>query len=125
MDFVDNEHELFFVNKIKQLYKLNRNDPYYISIIYSLGICETTRNSFEKIFNMRKGKINVDAINEKWQTDTSCKVTRLAFSLWNGCMYDSKEDYKNQKMSKNYNISEIFSFDYSPYLYNEIILRYT
>lgn len=47
MEFVDNEHELFFVNKLKELFKYNKGDVYYYSLIYTLGICPSTRKHFE------------------------------------------------------------------------------
>jgi len=32
---------------------------------------------------MKKGEINIDSLQTAWQTSTSKKTTRLAFSLWN------------------------------------------
>lgn len=124
MEFIDEEHELFFVSKMKELYKYGKGDVYYYSLIYTLGICPSTREHFAEIFNMENGKINIDAINSAWQTGTSEKVTRMAFSLWNRCMYDSKEDVENEKMSSSYNPSEIFSCSYAPYFYEGVKLRY-
>ncbi len=124
MNFINEEHELFFVNKMKELYNKGKTDTYYTSLIYALGICKTTREHFEEIFDTQNGEINVNAINQKWQTSTSSKVTRLAFSLWNGCMYDSEKDFENEKMSAGYNISEIFSCSYAPYFYKAIMLKY-
>lgn len=48
----------------------------------------------------------------------------MAFSLWNRCMYDSEEDYANDKMSEKYNPSEIFCCSYTPYLYEAVKIRY-
>ena len=55
---------------------------------------------------------------------SSVKVTRLAFSLWNRCNYDSEEDIENEKVSIYYNVSEIFCCSYAPYFYEAIKLRY-
>ena len=34
------------------------------SIVYTLGICETTRSKFNKIFSIENGEINIDSV--KW-----------------------------------------------------------
>lgn len=124
MYFIDEEHELFFINKLKELHQYGKTDVYYTSLVYTLGVCETTRKHFDTIINTKKGEINIDALSLPWQTRTSEKVTRMAFSLWNGCMYDSKEDIENNKMSKGYIPSEIFACSYAPYFYENVKLRY-
>lgn len=97
---------------------------YYKALVYTLGICETTRENFKGIFNIEKGEININSINAAWQTGSSVKVTRMAFSLWNRCMYESEEDYENDKMFEKYNPSEIFCCSYAPYLYEGVKIRY-
>ena len=124
MNFVDNEHKKFFEEKFKILSQYGKNDVYYRSLVYTLGICPTTRDNFDKIFNVNNGEINIDSLSDSFQTGTSAKVTRMAFSLWNTCMYDSEEDIENKKMSKGYNPSEIFSCSYAPYFYEGIKVRY-
>ncbi len=48
----------------------------------------------------------------------------MAFSLWNGCNYNSEKDIDNEKVSDQYNVSEIFSCSYAPYFYEGIKIRY-
>ena len=84
--------------------QLRKTDVYYKSIIYTLGMCETTRKNFDDIFNLKRGEINIDALQGKYQTGTSEKVTRLAFSLWNGCNFDREQDIENKNLSANYNV---------------------
>ena len=103
---------------------LGKTDVYYKSIVYVLGICETTRDNFNKIFNLKRGEINIDSINGAYQTGSSVKVTRMAFSLWNRCSYDSQEDIEKGNVSTSYNPSEIFSCSYAPYFYEGIKIRY-
>lgn len=124
MMFIDSEHEKFYNEKLEELKNYGKTDVYYKSLIYTLGICETTRENFTRIFNIRKGEINIDSINAAFQTSTSAKTTRMAFSLWNRCMYDSEEDLKNGKMSSEYNPSQIFCCSYAPYFYEGIKIRY-
>ena len=90
MKFINNKHREFWNKKFKEMERLGKADLYYKSIVYVLGICETTRDNFDKIFNLNNGEINIDSINGSYQTSTSEKVTRLAFSLWNRCNYDSE-----------------------------------
>ena len=124
MKFIDNNHEKFWNDKYKIMQKYGKTDVYYKSIVYTLGICETTRNNFNKIFDLKKGEININSLNESYQTETSKKVTRMAFSLWNSCNYDSENDCENDKFSRNYNPSEIFCCGYAPYFYEAIKVRY-
>lgn len=124
MKFIDNEHQKFFEEKLKELSEHGKTDVYYRTLIYTLGICETTREHFKQIFNIKKGEINIDSITSAWQTGTSAKVTRMAFSLWNRCMYDSEEDLEKGEKSSYYNPSEIFCCSYAPYFYEAVKIRY-
>ena len=124
MKFASKEHQKFWLEKFDEMIQLGKTDVYYKSIIYTLGICETTRKNFDDIFNLKRGEINIDALQGKYQTGTSKKVTRLAFSLWNGCNFDREQDIENKNLSTNYNVSEIFSCSYAPYFYEAIKIRY-
>lgn len=124
MKFIDKEHQDFFKQTLERLAEYGKTDVYYTSLVYTLGICETTRDNFNKIFNIKNGEINIDSLNSAWQTGTSEKVTRMAFSLWNRCNYDSEQDIEDEKVSKNYNVSEIFCCSYAPYFYEGIKIRY-
>lgn len=124
MEFVDDEHEKFWNEKNLIMQEYGKTDVYYKSIVYTLGICETTRNNFNKIFSIENGEINIDSINSAFQTGTSEKVTRMAFSLWNRCNYDSDKDRQKGKVSKYYNPSEIFCCSYAPYFVEALKIRY-
>lgn len=124
MKFIDYEHQKFFQEKLKELSMYGKTDVYYTSLVYTLGIAETTRNHFKEIFDVKNGEINIDSINAAWQTDTSAKVTRMAFSLWNRCIYDSTEDLEKGNKSRYYTPSEIFCCSYAPFFYEGIKIRY-
>ena len=68
MKFIDNKHKEFWNNKYKEMEQMGKTDVYYKAIVYTLGICETTRDNFSKIFNLRTGEINIDSINGAYQT---------------------------------------------------------
>ena len=123
MEFIDIEHELFFEKKLL-FQEESKVKPYYKALIYTLGMCETTRKNFDKIFDMGKGEINIDSINEPYQTSTSQKVTRMAFSLFNGCNYDSEKDIENGILSSNYNVNDIFCCKYAKYFFEAIKIRF-
>lgn len=125
VNFIDNDHKSFFYSKLNKLQVLGKTDVYYLSLVYTLSICETTREHFSSIFNIEKGEINLDAIKAGWQTGTSEKVTRMAFNLWNhSIMFDSEEDFANDKISCCYAPSEIFCCSYAPYFWEAVQIRY-
>ena len=70
MKFYDNEHEEFFVKKMKELKSIGKTDVYYTALVYTLSICETTRDHFNEIFNVKEGEVNLDALQKGWQTGT-------------------------------------------------------
>lgn len=121
MKFVDKEHRAFYDDKMKEI---NINDVYYKSLIYCLGISGVTRKHFNDIYNIEEKEININCLNDGWQTNSSKKVTRIAFNLFNGCCYDSENDIDDEKLSSYYNISEIFNCNFAPYFIEAIKLRY-
>ena len=62
MNFVNDEHELFFVNILRKLQEQKKVDVYSVSLVYTLGMCEETRKNFNNIFNVQNGEINIDSI---------------------------------------------------------------
>jgi hypothetical protein len=125
MDFIDSSHREFFEKKMLEMKSLGKTDVYYTSLVYVLSICETTREHFNEIFNIKNGEVNLDSIQKGWQTSTSLKVTRMAFNLWNhNLMYDSEEDLEKEQLSDRYAPSEIFCCSYAPYFWEGIKIRY-
>lgn len=124
MNFVDDDHKIFYENKLKELNENGKSDVYYKSLVYTLAICSVTREHFLNIFDIVKGEINIDSISAAYQTGTSAKITRLAFNLFNGCIYDSEADLENDKVSTYYSVSDIFNCSYAPYMYQAICIRY-
>lgn len=121
LNFVDMEHQNFYEQKLKEI---GESDVYRKALVYTLGICETTREHFDNIFNLKEGLINRNSLQEAYQTSTSMKVTRMAFSLWNSNSYDSDEDLENGIVSPHYTPAEIFCCSYSPYFFEAIKIRF-
>lgn len=124
MKFYDEQHKQFYEQKLKELQQYGKTDCYYRAITYCLSISETTRTHFNEIFSIKNGEINIDTLQAPYQTSTSLKVTRAAFSLWNSCCYDSKEDREKDKVSEYFGISDIFCSTYAPYIYEAVKIRY-
>ena len=124
MKFIDKEHEKFWNEKYKLMISMGKTDVYYSSLVYVLGVCPVTREHFNRIFDLKEGMINRDCLCDAWQTSSSAKTTRMAFSLWNRNCYDSDEDRENDVVSIYYNPSDIFSCSYAPYFYEGVKIRY-
>jgi len=122
MKFVDTEHEQFY-NKMQEKY-LDCWDVYHQSLFYVLGIDIDTRLNINKLFDFKEHGIKIEGLYAGFQTGGSTKVTRLAFNLWGGLVYDSDEDFDNNKVSEQYAVDNIFCCCYAPYLWEGIKLRY-
>lgn len=121
MKFIDNKHKKFYK---KILNKIGKSDVYRRALIYTLAICPVTREHFNDIFDLEEGLINRNSLQAAYQTSTSAKVTRMAFSLWNSNCWDSDEDLEQGILSPYYNTSDIFCCSYAPYFYEAIKIRY-
>lgn len=121
MKFIDNTHKKFYK---KILNKIGKSDVYRRALIYTLAMCPVTREHFNDIFDLDEGLINRNSLQAAYQTSTSAKVTRMAFSLWNSNCWDSDEDLEQGILSPYYNTSDIFCCSYAPYFYEAIKIRY-
>lgn len=120
MIFLDKDHEKFYNEKVDIIGALA--DAERKSLIYILGLTETTRIHFEEIYN-QKGNVIVATkkmFKEPWQTGTSLALIRLAYNLYGG--FTGKEDDEAYK----YSVLSIFSSCRTliPYLYEAIKIRF-
>ena len=125
MIFFDEKHKQFYLSKQKECV----NDVYTRALIYTLGMCETTRLRFDKIYDIKQREINLDQLWQPWQTGTSKKVTRLAFNLYTNTTptaYSDTEDITEDNFNecKKYSVSDIFCCEYAPYFVQAIKVRY-
>lgn len=121
MKFIDEQHKQFYEQKINER---GTADVYRRALIYTLAMCPVTREHFNDIFDLDEGLINRNSLQAAYQTSTSAKVTRMAFSLWNSNCWDSDEDLEQGILSPYYNTSDIFCCSYAPYFYEAIKIRY-
>lgn len=93
-------------------------------MVYLLGLTPDTRRNYFDLFDPVTKEIRLDGLNHAWQTDTTRKITRLAFNLWNGMVYESPEDAEDEKVSRYYAPDSIFDCSLSPYFFEAVKLRY-
>lgn len=110
--------------------KMGNNDVYHISLAYLLTLDIVTREHITDCFDFDRDVIEIEALNQPWQTGTSQKTTRLAFNLWNGCNDDGEEytdndGYKVPLPSSKYAVDKIFCSEYAKYYFEAIKLRFS
>lgn len=115
MIYIDDQHQQFFESR-------RCGDVYRDSVSYLLGLTTETRTHAADLFS--EDGMEIEGLAEGWQTGTTKKVTRLAFNLWNSCMYDSQEDYEAGKVSTHYGADDIFCTGLAPYFVQAIHIRY-
>ena len=120
MLFSGKKHKDFFVEKCVLC---ENTDVYTRAVIYLCGICEETRNNFDTMFDIKERAFSPQ-LSAGWQTGSTSKISRLAMNLWNGSCYDSKEDYDNDIMSKEFLPDSIFANEFAPYFMQAIKIRY-
>lgn len=122
MKFVNKEHETFY-KEMQRKFPYSW-DVYHKALFYVLGIDTDTRHNITKLFDFKEKGIKIDGLNAGFQTGTSIKITRLAFNLWNGLVYDSQEDFENNVISDKFAVDNIFCCCYASYMWEGVKLRY-
>lgn len=115
MLFRDDEHQKAYEELCSKL----PDDVYYNSLAYLLTMDTVCRAHVPELLNIEERVIVPGALEQPWQTSTSKKTTRLAFSLFTGhTNWSPEEDVKYCAAS------EIFCCTYAPYYYEAIKIRY-
>lgn len=122
MVFKDKLHEEFYKTNIVRTN--SSGDPYRKALFYTLGLTAETRNNISTIYNFKEKCIETDGLNSGWQTGTTKRVTRLAFNLYNGMVYDCDVDFEINEVSQYYAVDEIFCCSLAPYFFEAVKLRY-
>lgn len=115
LKFYDLEHKNFYETKTAG----KKLDTYNKSIVYLLGLTEETRNNYKKIYNETVREIELNALNEAWQTGTTMAITKLAFNLFNGFtgLLDGE--------ANQYAVDSIFCYkEFAPYFYEAVRIRF-
>lgn len=126
MKFINEEHESFFNEKLKQYKRTGGSiDCYCLPTFYLLGLCADTRSQFSTLFDMKDQSVRIEGLHASWQTGTSLKICRLAFNLWNGHCYEQGQSLgEENKVSDCFAIDNIFCCSYAEYFFEAIRLRY-
>lgn len=118
MDYLFNgkEHEAFFNEMVFK----TKKDSYHKALFYTLGILEETRDNITSLYDFKRNEIETTGLNKAWQTDTSIKLCRLAFNLFNG-YYGPRTKADNYADFTPYNL---FDCGYILYMLEAIKIRY-
>ena len=120
MIFCDAAHKEFFLkNKV-----FAGSDVYTLPLIYLLGLTEDTRRNFNRIYDIKKKEIDIEQLSQGWQTGTTVKITRLAFNLFNGFVFEDLRDFNDDRVSSKYAVDNIFCCSLAPYFWEAIKLRF-
>lgn len=73
VEFYNTAHQQFYAEQCSKL----RPDCYLRPLIYLVGLSDTTRTHWERIYNEHKREINPDALYEGWQTSVTTNVCQI------------------------------------------------
>ena len=124
MLFMDNEHEVFFWKKAKELDILG--DVERMSLVYLLSLTRNCRENFKTCYNAEKRCICSNVLEEDWLTSDDCKLIRLAFNLFNWGAPTTKgmSDRESLREAYEYYPTQIFSSYFAPYFWQAIQIRF-
>lgn len=111
--FSSTEHKNFYTEAMQ---KCKVSDCFHSSFMYLMGLTPETRKNITHLFDFKRDCIITEGLQEEWQTDSSEKVCRLAFNLWNG--------YTDKECPKNSTPANLFCCSYMPYFQEGMKLRY-
>lgn len=122
--FKNDDHQKFYYDKLSRLKDV---DIYQQSLVYLLGLSETTRMHFQRIFNIETNTIQPDCVYAAWNTSSTIRIIHLAFNLYtNGTPtpfnLEEKTNERLQYIQSNYCPIELFS-DYENFEYFVQALR--
>ena len=124
VQFVDDEHEKFFLDNIV---RCRYEEVYHHALIYCLGISETTRRNIDSIYDFATGCIKTECLCEDWQTSGRIRIVRLAFCLYcegTPSVNDMEDVDSKLAECREYTVGQIFCCEYAKYFLEAIKLRY-
>lgn len=116
MKFIDETQEQAYTILIE---RMGNNDVYHKALAYLITVDTVCRKHIDSIYDFADRCINPDCLADSWQTGTSIKTCRLAFSLYNGSLvWCPEEDHVYVTPS------ELFCCSLAPYYWEAIKIRY-
>jgi len=122
--FHNQEHKGFYEYYTS---KCSSQDSHYKALFYCLGVDGNTRNHVHEIYDCSTGCIKTGSLDAPWQTSSSRKITRLAFSLYtDGTPSVMDFDYLDAQLDEcsEYSVAEIMSCGYLAYMLEAVRIRY-
>lgn len=122
-EFIGYEHMMFYCENVVKTQ--SENDAYRKSFFYTLGILSTTRTNIDSLYDFQSNGPKLDGFGQKWQTDYTLKLCRLAINLYNGFHQNgtSWEDTITDT-DGNYTPYQLFSMPFAKYMIEAIKIRY-
>ncbi|AET57244.1 DUF6075 family protein [Paenibacillus terrae] len=117
--FKDIEHEQFYEGNLRMTH--SQHDPYRQAFFYILGITPQTCQHIHDLYDYEEQAIRLEGLEQGWQTSTSVKMTRLAFSLYNGYTGDAEAGPDHPRYYSPYHL---FDTVLMPYFFEVIKIRY-
>lgn len=121
MKFINNSHKAFYEENIRKTN--SQNDPYRKALFFTLGLTDETRKRINELYDFNEHGIDIEGLDKPWHTNTTMKVCRLAFNLYNGFngQLDSNTSVDDPAM---YTPENLFCCDLAPYFYEAVKIRY-
>lgn len=125
--FANEQHRNFFNEKMQQVRVI---DSYHQSLIYLLGVSETTRTNFKCIYNIVTDFINPNCVYEGWNTSSTIRLISFAFNLYTNGTPVPEDIAENETeeldfIKRNYSPMNIFSdYEYFPYFVEALKIRF-
>lgn len=125
--FKDGQHKEFFYEKMQQV---RVNDGNHQSLIYLLGLSETTRTHFQRIYNIETGLIQPNCVYEAWITSSTSRLINLAFNLYTDFtpIPDDIRDNESKELEyiRNYTPINLFdNYEFFSYFVEAMKIRFS
>ena len=123
IEFIGYEHMMFYCENV--IKTKSERDVYRKAFFYTLGILVTTRTNIDSLYDFQSNCPKLDGFGQKWQTEYTLKLCRLAINLYNGLHQNgtSWEDATTDTDGK-YTPYELFSMPFVKYMVEAIKIRY-
>lgn len=115
MIYYDDKHLTAYENLLSRY----KTDVYYKALAYLLALDSSCREHLNDLFDFDHGLIKPEALAQSWQTSTSLKTTRLAFSLYTGGLVWCPDDEL-----RRCSVPELFCCSLAPYYWEAIKIRF-
>ena len=121
--FIGYEHMMFYCENV--IKTKSERDVYRKAFFYTLGILVTTRTNIDSLYDFQSNCPKLDGFGQKWQTEHTLELCRLAINLYNGfCQNGTSWEDTTTDTDGKYTPYELFSMPFVKYMVEAIKIRY-